>query len=406
MTRPRPALPPDAGRRLAAPSGPLLSLALAASAAGAQSRPPDRFTLDAGAVSVSHAAAVGAQGSAALTPALRLSAPLASLDAVGTWSQLAADGWSSQGAVSGTLFTPAALGVLRAEAVASAAGSAHRDATRTGRLLGGLRLHAMGARRGAWAGGALGNVWDGIGWRRTRLGDAGLWMAGGGTTAVVTATPTVVRGGAEGELRYADVEGGVRWSGPRHELGATLGTRAGRALPVLGGSDRRQWASATATAWMTPRLALVAAGGTYPVDFTQNFPGGRFASLGFRVALVPARAAVAPEPAPPAGAAAPARAAAPALLVAPGTGARRTLRLRAPGALRVELMGDPTGWAAVALVPAGGGWWTVALPLAPGTWQVTVRVDGDAWRAPAGLAVVRDEFGGEAGLLVVPARGR
>jgi hypothetical protein len=398
---------PSAGAGCAVSALPALALLLAAGDAGAQAHPPARFTLDVGAVSVSHAAA-GAQGSAALTPALHLASPLASLDVGGTWSQLAAGGWSTQGAVSGAVLTPSAFGLLRAEAVGSAAGSAHRDATRTGRLLGGLRLHAMGAAGGAWAGGALGQLWDGAAWRRTRSAEGGLWAAVGGGAVVVTGTPTEVDAGADGTRRYTDFEGGLRWGGPRLKLGATLGARTGRALPALGGSDRARWASASVTAWLTGRLAAVAAGGTYPVDFTQNFPGGRFASLGLRVAVAPRRPAGAIPGAPAVAAAAPARpdAAAPALLVGAGVGRSRTLRVRAPGAARVELTGDPTSWTPVPLRPAGDGWWAVTLPVAPGAWQVTVRVDGGPWRVPAGLPVVRDEFGGEAGLLVVPGAGR
>jgi hypothetical protein len=33
---------------------------------------------------------------------------------------------------------------------------------------------------------------------------------------------------------------------------------------------------------------------------------------------------------------------------------------------------------------------------------VAVRVNGGAWRAPRGLAVVDDDFGGKAGLIVIP----
>jgi hypothetical protein len=41
------------------------------------------------------------------------------------------------------------------------------------------------------------------------------------------------------------------------------------------------------------------------------------------------------------------------------------------------------------------------LVIAPGVHRVNIRVDGGAWRPPPGLSVVRDEFGGEVGLLVV-----
>jgi hypothetical protein len=39
--------------------------------------------------------------------------------------------------------------------------------------------------------------------------------------------------------------------------------------------------------------------------------------------------------------------------------------------------------------------------IAPGVHRVNVRADGGPWRPPPGLSVVRDEFGGEVGLLVV-----
>jgi hypothetical protein len=302
--------------------------------------------------------------------------------------------------VSGAVLTPAALGPLRADAIGSAAGSAHRDATRTGRLLGGLRLHAMGAARGAWAGGAVGQLWDGAAWRRHALPPRGLWASAGAAAVVVTGTPTEVDGGAEGVRRYADLEAGLR-------LGRPAWSSAPRSARAPGGPPRaRRLRSGALGERLGDGLAVRGASppsppAHVPGGLHQNFPGGRFASLGLRVAVAPRRT-TAP------------------VVVAPSRRARswrrrsrrrerrprRTLRLRAPGATRVELTGDPTGWTPVPLRPAGDGWWTVALPVAPGAWQVTVRVDGGAWRVPAGLPVVRDEFGGEAGLLVVPAAGR
>jgi 1,4-alpha-glucan branching enzyme len=88
------------------------------------------------------------------------------------------------------------------------------------------------------------------------------------------------------------------------------------------------------------------------------------------------------------------------------TGARdeRTIRLRAPSARRVEIVGDFTRWQAVSLSPAGDGWWTVTLPIAAGTYQANIRVDGGAWLVPPGATALADEDGGIVGVLVLPGR--
>jgi 1,4-alpha-glucan branching enzyme len=78
------------------------------------------------------------------------------------------------------------------------------------------------------------------------------------------------------------------------------------------------------------------------------------------------------------------------------------LRVQAPGARRVELNGDFTGWQPTALASSPGGSWTLTVPLAPGTYQVNLRIDDGPWMVPAGLLPLTDEFGGRVGLLVIP----
>jgi hypothetical protein len=85
-------------------------------------------------------------------------------------------------------------------------------------------------------------------------------------------------------------------------------------------------------------------------------------------------------------------------------GGEREIRVRSPGAARVELSGDFTLWEPVVLTAAGDGWWTARLRIAPGTYQVSVRVNGVRWIAPPGLVEVTDEFGGSAGILVIEGR--
>jgi 1,4-alpha-glucan branching enzyme len=81
--------------------------------------------------------------------------------------------------------------------------------------------------------------------------------------------------------------------------------------------------------------------------------------------------------------------------------ARIELRVLAPGASMVELMGDATQWQVRALRAAPGGWWTIQIEAAIAT-ELVLRVDGGAWTVPPGTGVVTDEFGGRVGRLVVP----
>lgn len=71
-------------------------------------------------------------------------------------------------------------------------------------------------------------------------------------------------------------------------------------------------------------------------------------------------------------------------------------RLEAPGAQRVELAGDFTGWQpAVPLSEALPGVWTVAVPLEPGVHEYAFVVDGERWVADPLAPRVEDGFGGD-----------
>ena len=78
-----------------------------------------------------------------------------------------------------------------------------------------------------------------------------------------------------------------------------------------------------------------------------------------------------------------------------------TVRVHSPGARRVEIMGDITGWEPVELDRRGDRW-ERRLTMASGPHHVLVRIDGGAWVAPSNLPRIDDEFGGRVGLLVVP----
>jgi hypothetical protein len=69
---------------------------------------------------------------------------------------------------------------------------------------------------------------------------------------------------------------------------------------------------------------------------------------------------------------------------------------------RAELMGDFTEWQAVALTRVEAGRYQYVVRLPTGLYRFNIRVDGGSWIVPAGVDVVNDEFGGQAGVLVVP----
>ena len=341
---------------------------------------------------------------ATISPSVRVEADRITLDAGGTYSQ-SAGSWSTQGALHSSLFTPA-IGVFLGELSGSAGGSAHQDGTHTGQALAVVRAHSMTPRRGAWGGAGAGSTWDGIAWHPVRLAEVGAWTRFGTTTALATVTPTAV----SDTIRYADAELALRFDLPRAEIGLAGGARAGDRLPTIRGSARG-WGSLSVAGWIASSAALVASVGSYPVDFTQGFPGGRFVSLGVRFGQRTSHREGSTDVATTLVARGASSVPAPSVVTAEsvldlrvddaGAG-RRTFRVLAPRATTVEIMGDFTNWAPVRLAPVAGGWWSVVLPVSPGTHEMNVRASGGGWRVPLGLTAIDDEFGGTVGVLVVP----
>lgn len=326
-----------------------------------------------------------------LTPSVRLDWGHGLLSASGTYAQLSS-AWSADGSVDGAVFTPS-RGPFSAELAATVGGSTHQDGTRTGMAIGMGRLHFDGQSSGLWIGAGGGATSDGFVWRGVRQGEAGAWLSNGPASLTLTAEPTIV----DDSIRYTDLTAEGGWTAGRLELGAVGGARAGAHLPSVA-SNATAWGSVRAMVWVASRVALLGSAGTYPVDYTQGFPGGRFASVGVRLSLSPrARPAEVPVPVEPVAAAA--GGVSKVQLVPRANGA--VLQVFAPGARTVEVNGDFTGWTPRALAPAGQGWFTLPAPIAAGTYQMNVRVNGGEWLVPPSLAVVRDEFGGSSGVLVV-----
>lgn len=345
-------------------------------------------SLDIGGSAMRYADSISSNGPS-LSPSISLDWPRNSLALSGTLSGFSG-GWSSQGAVNGSVFTPSA-GLFVGELAGSTGGSVHQDDSRTGQMLAIARLHAMATTSGAWIGAGLGRTWDGFVWRNVVASEAGGWLNSGSVSLVGSVAPMRV----EDTIRYVDTQLSTRWASPRLELGASLGVRSGAHIPAIGGTGN-SWGSIAVVGWLAARVGLVLDAGTYPVDLTQGFPGGRFATISLRLRTSPQRdspAAASDDGVRSKGVA--------SFSVQPGSDLTM-IRVRAPGAQTVEIMADFTGWRPVALRPAGDGSWFLATRVDRGAHQLNLRVNGGDWAVPPGLPVVTDEFGGSIGLLVIP----
>ena len=352
-------------------------------------------SVDVGAVALRYADTVNATA-AALTPDLRIDWSQGTAEALGTISQFGGGGWSAQGNLSASLFTPKSRGFF-GELTGSAGGSTHQDATRTGESLAHARIHFARSTGGVFVGGGGGTTWDGSGWRRVLLGEIGAWADFPVATTLLRVSPASV----DDSAKYVDGQLSLTRTRERLDVSALAATRWGSRLP-FDPTGTRTWASIAITAWATPVLGIVGAGGTYPVDPTQGFPGGRFVSLGIRLASGRRNAATSVEsesrPTEVPGNPFPA---ADAFVAEARPQGAVLLRVHAPSATRVEINGDFTGWTPVDLGQAGGGWWTQTVSIAPGKYEMNLRINGGSWIVPPGLLELRDEFGGSAGLLVV-----
>ncbi len=285
----------------------------------------------------------------------------------------------------------------RLELSGSAGASRYASEPGSGHLLGGARFHVFGAQTGGWIGLAAGQSFGG-----TALGVpvefamAG-WHVRQRWTLVGTATTTRFSGD-----HYLDVVGTARWAGRGVELEARLGarpwTQSAAAGAVVGTGG---YGEVSVMVPVTPRLAVSFGGGNHLSDPVRRVLGARYLNAGIRLrAFGPTAKPALSEAsrtimrrlaAPDVGGA--------RLEIAPASGLQ-TVRVRAPGAAAVELMGDFTDWAVVSLTEVTPGVFEVRLPITPGVYRLNVRLGGGPWVVPTGARVERTEFGAVAVVVV------
>lgn len=300
--------------------------------------------------------------------------------------------WTTFGAAQGSVLTPA-LAFARGELHGGGSITSYGAGSGSGQLAGGGRLHLSGRSAGAWLGASAGSVKDPIGWRSMNAGELGAWMQTGFAIAQAVIMPVRIAGG----LRYTDVEGTIRFDNSRLELIGVAGMRS-----AIDGydDDPDPWASVNATAWLLRAVGVTAGIGSYPADPGQDFSAARYVTLGLRVAAMNTRRSPVVLSADVLGGT---RVAPPAMTVTAGPGAVRTITFRATAARTVEIMGDFTDWTPVQMSPGRpSGTWAISLPISHGVHQINVRLDGGSWVVPEGLTVIKDEFGGSVGILLVP----
>ena len=378
----------------------------AAEAVGAQAS----ATLDVSSSRLRYSGDTATSGAFTIAPALHAVLPNASVDASAGLSQFAGGGWTSQGLLAGSAYTPWPWVV--GELSGTTGGSVHADGNRTAQSLASVRLHLLRAGIGAWVGGSLGQTWDSLGWHGVRGSEAAVWAQRDLLTTTLSVAPTRVAD----SISFTDVQLALRALAGRADIVATIGHRGGDAGALGGGTQG--WLNASAALWIGSSVAITVSGGRYPSDPLQGYRPATYGEVGLRFGVrdfTGARASTAaPDRAPT-----PTRAT-PVSVIAreeeetsrevsqfelrTANGVERIIRVRAPSARRVEIIGDFTQWQPASLSRAGGDWWMLTLPIAAGMYEANIRIDGGAWLVPPGTTALADEDGGTVGVIVVPQR--
>lgn len=224
--------------------------------------------------------------------------------------------------------------------------------------------------------------------------DGGVWGRVGPLVSSGAIVATVV-----GATEYTDYLAVARIDAPWQ--GATVAMTAGARSGALRHGVSR-WLSGELQVPILPPASLIAAGGSVPTDILRGYPGAHYLSLGLRLVATTGRRQPAPVRRFAPAADSVSATAAPVFLVLDAGGGRRTLRFEEPAGSHVSLLGDFTGWQPIPCRESEPGVFEVTVPVESGAHRVDLRIDDGPLVAPPGLARVADDFGGEAGLLLVP----
>ncbi|MGH7449356.1 MAG: hypothetical protein ACRELT_17415, partial [Longimicrobiales bacterium] len=270
----------------------------------------------------------------------------------------------------------------------------------SGHVLGRTRVHVFGERAGGWVGVTTGASFGDSARVPVEIA-AAAWSVEHNLALVGT-----IAGARLGRYRHLDLLGTARWARSPLEVEARISIR-----PWAEGAADRETASTglygdvSLLMSVSERISIAVSGGSYPSDPVRRLLAARYVDAGVRLRFVgrDVRSASALSDATLAAALrrlATQNTGRARLEIAPA-GDPRMLRVHAPGATSVELMGDFTDWQPATLRQAGAGTWEILLPLTPGVHRVNIRLDGGPWIVPAGARSEPSDFGGVVGVVVV-----
>lgn len=250
-----------------------------------------------------------------------------------------------------------------------------------------------------WAGGSFGGTSrDGVGSHSTAVELGASWRAGdfealasatrqhSNDIALFNAAELFVPDGSSYGL--TDYLGGLRYGRGPVTVDATETFRS-----AAHGTPSGQSAFFITAVWaITSRYSLALGTGRQLADPVRGVPDVQITSAALRISLLPAKALTR---------AAELRGTSFAAVSQTADGALLTIRVIADEESLVEVAGSFSGWNPIQLTRTDEGW-EAEVHLPPGRHRVAYRIDDGPWRAPRGTAMVKDGFGGEAGLIVVP----
>jgi hypothetical protein len=316
-----------------------------------------------------------------VAPAVQLLSPSFYLGGGGSLSMLKDGVWAGQGRTDlWAAFPPHRTTGARVAVSANVAATTRSDGVAAGAGSVVAELMWTAGRGGAaiGAGPGAGVIEGERGVTAPRLRARGWWLTGPAQLSL-SVEPTRFLG-----AWYTDVVGGAAV-----DRGRIVGSLwASARLSAAYGSKGA--ASIALQYFVSPSVALEAAGGSYFADPFQGLPRAGFVSAGVRVHAAPrplVRAPALPERLAP--------------LVAQRRGDSVVVRFRMEGARSVAIAGDWNAWQPAPLNGLGADVWEGAFVLGPGTYHFNLLVDGTEWVVPGGVAVVPDGMGGLVAVLTV-----
>jgi hypothetical protein len=288
---------------------------------------------------------------------------------------------------------------LRTDIGAALARFSLNSADRGGNGSGFIRQHYVRDQWGGWLGATAGATSRDDAFRRAYAGDAGAWARWRffyGSASISRAGSTdfslLFTSGASASpfAKWYEIDDGQvvleARNGP-HLIAASWTKRRA----VAGASLDAKAFSARLSVQLTERVAFQASAGRQLFDPIRGLPEADIVTASLRVNLGSLIAPVFQRS--PLAEATVSRIA--------GGGGRLEIRVFASDTSTVEIAGDFSAWLPLETVREGS-FWVARVDLPAGKYHVGVRLGDGPWRSPRNIARVRDDYGGESGIVVIP----